>query len=220
MANLKRAAAIEAVKYVQDGMKIGLGSGSTVNEFIHVLGEKVANGLNVQAVPASKATEALAVELGIKLIEFTQDAQLDLAFDGADEVDKTLDLLKGGGGSLVREKIVAKASKELFIIVDESKMVDQLGAFTLPVEIIPFGWKPTAERIKELGGVPVLRMDGPDPFISNNYNVILDCDFGTITDPAGLHTKLKQLVGVVDTACFRVWQTECLLQGKIACANI
>lgn len=214
MANLKRVAALEAVKYVQDGMKIGLGSGSTVNEFIQVLGEKVANGLNVQVVPASNATEAHAVELGIELIELSQGEQLDLAFDGADEVDERLDLLKGGGGSLVREKIVAKAAKELIIMVDERKVVDKLGAFTLPVEVVPFGWKSTVDRIKELGALPALRMEGDDPFVSNNGNFIVDCDFGIISKPDELHQALKQLVGVVDTGLFVKMANRVFVAGK------
>ncbi|WP_059103022.1 ribose-5-phosphate isomerase RpiA [Shouchella shacheensis] len=202
MSDRKKRVATQAVTYVENGMTLGLGSGSTVNEFLVVLADRVKKGLNVKGVPSSRKTETIAKELGIPLMGFPKEGTLDLAIDGADEVDPRLNLLKGGGGSLVREKIVASCAKRLLVMVDESKLVGSLGAYPLPVEVLPFGWEQTAARISVLGGEPVLRHKDGEVFISDNSNYILDCSFGTITDSEKLHRLLKQLVGVVETGLF------------------
>ncbi|MFC4557660.1 ribose-5-phosphate isomerase RpiA [Virgibacillus kekensis] len=198
----KKMAGEEAVNYIEDGMIVGLGSGSTVNFMLKKLGERVKEGLKVKGIPTSIKTERLARELGIPLIESVNIERIDLAIDGADEVDNDLHLLKGGGGSLVREKIVDEASDKLIIIIDGLKKVSHLGAFSLPIEIVPFGWKLTEIQIKKLGGIPTLRKKNDEIFVSDNGNFILDCDFGQITDPQQLHYKLKLLTGVVETGLF------------------
>ncbi len=149
--NLKQLAGEYAANFVNDGMKIGLGTGSTVYWTIQKLGERVKEGLSFQAVPTSKETEALAHQLNIPLLSLNDVQSLDLTIDGADEIDSNLQLIKGGGGALLREKIVASSSKELIIIADESKLVTHLGNFPLPVEIIPFSWKQTENKIQSLG---------------------------------------------------------------------
>ncbi|MDO7266326.1 ribose 5-phosphate isomerase A [Shouchella clausii] len=214
MDQLKRMAAEAAAEYVKDGMKIGLGSGSTVFEFVRVLGEKAKEGLNIQAVAASRKTEALAKACGIHIIDFPTKEKLEVAFDGADEIAPGLMLLKGGGGSLLREKLVAAAAKRLVVLADESKLVEELGAFKLPVEIIPFGWETTALRIEALGGVASLRQTDQSPFVSDNHNWILDCDFGNIRDPYSLHEKVKKLVGVVETGLFLDMACEAIVASK------
>ncbi|MBD1378918.1 ribose-5-phosphate isomerase RpiA [Metabacillus arenae] len=200
--NDKQIAGEEAVKFIKDGMTIGLGSGSTVNWMLKKLGERVKEGLNIKGIPSSLKTERLANELGIPLTDFSEVAQLDLAIDGADEVDSRLNLLKGGGGSLVREKIVDMAAKELIIIVDRSKVVPQLGAFPLPVEVLPFGWELTARNIAKLGCEPIIRKKEDQVFVSDNGNYILDCKFSAIKQPEILHEDLKRIVGVVETGLF------------------
>ncbi len=209
----KKIAGEKAVDYIKNGMTVGLGSGSTVNYMLKKLGRRVQEGLDIKGIPTSVKTEQLARELGIPLTDFSDVQQIDIAIDGADEVDNNLCLLKGGGGSLVREKIVDLAAKQLVIIVEDSKMVSHLGAFTLPVEILPFGWELTAMRIADLGGDPVLRKKGSELFVSDNGNYILDCDFGEIVDPEKLHAKLKLLTGVVETGLFAD-QTDVVIVGR------
>lgn len=198
----KKNAGEVAVKYIEDGMVIGLGSGSTVYWMLRKLGESVKAGLDIKGIPTSIKTELLAKEFGIPLTQFSKVDQIDIAIDGADEVDNDFNLLKGGGGSLVREKIVDARAKQLIIIVDESKIVSQLGAFSLPVEVVSFGWELTARNIFELGCVPRLRKIDNEIFVSNNGNYILDCDFTEIKQPKQLHEKLKLCVGVVETGLF------------------
>jgi ribose 5-phosphate isomerase A len=162
----------------------------------------VKNGLRVTGVPTSRKTEKLAAEFGIPLTELTRIRTLDLTVDGADEIDSRLDLIKGGGGSLLREKLVAAASKSLIIIADESKAVVRLGNFPLPVEIAQFGFETTMGRIEETGAHASLRMEGDAPFITDNGNYIVDCDYARIDEPAKLHARLKLLTGVVETGLF------------------
>ena len=202
MDNDKRIAAEEAVKFVKNGMTVGLGSGSTVNLMLKKLSERVKEGLHIKGIPSSKKTERLAKELGIPLTDFSTTTHIDLAIDGADEIDKELNLIKGGGGSLVREKIVDACADELIIIADSTKLVPKLGAFSLPVEVIPFGFEVTVKSIEKIGGIPSLRMKENQVFISDNRNYILDCDFGLIDDAIQLHERLIKLVGVVDTGLF------------------
>ncbi|MGZ7149164.1 ribose 5-phosphate isomerase A [Bacillus sp. BC08] len=203
MLNLKQLAGEYAANFVKEGMKVGLGTGSTVYWTIQKLGERVKEGLSFQAVPTSKETESLAKQLSIPLISLNEIDILDLTIDGADEIDSNLQLIKGGGGALLREKIVASSSKELIIISDESKLVTHLGTFPLPVEITPFSWKQTERNIQSLGCQTTLRLKNNEMFITDNNNVIIDCVFPqNITHPANLHTKLKMITGVVETGLF------------------
>ncbi|PGB79854.1 ribose 5-phosphate isomerase A [Bacillus wiedmannii] len=201
--NLKQLAGEYAANFVKDGMKVGLGTGSTVYWLIQKLGERVKEGLSFQAVPTSKETEVLAKQLNISLISLNDVQSLDLTIDGADEIDANLQLIKGGGGALLREKIVATSSKELIIIADESKLVTHLGTFPLPVEIIPFSWKQTERKIQSLGCQTTLRLKNNETFITDNNNMIIDCIFPhNITNPTNLHTQLKMITGVVETGLF------------------
>ncbi|WHY31861.1 ribose-5-phosphate isomerase RpiA [Bacillus wiedmannii] len=201
--NFKQLAGEYAANFVKDGMKVGLGTGSTVYWTIQKLGERVKEGLSFQAVPTSKETEVLAKQLNISLISLNDVQSLDLTIDGADEIDANLQLIKGGGGALLREKIVATSSKELIIIADESKLVTHLGTFPLPVEIIPFLWKQTERKIQSLGCQTTLRLKNNETFITDNNNVIIDCVFPyNISNPANLHTQLKMITGVVETGLF------------------
>lgn len=198
----KRIVAEEAIKYIKDGMTVGLGSGSTINWLLKKLGKLVEEGLQIRGIPSSLKTERLAIELGIPLTDFSKATHIDIAIDGADEIDNKFNLLKGGGGSLVREKVVDRIADQLIIIVDASKVVSQLGAFPLPVEVLPFGWQIVAENIERIGGVPTLRKRENRVFISDNGNYILDCKFDIIENPKQLHERLKLLVGVVETGLF------------------
>ncbi|PHD61776.1 ribose-5-phosphate isomerase RpiA [Bacillus wiedmannii] len=201
--NLKLLAGEYAANLVKDGMKVGLGTGSTVYWTIQKLGERVKEGLSFQAVPTSKETEVLAKQLNISLISLNDVQSLDLTIDGADEIDANLQLIKGGGGALLREKIVATSSKELIIIADESKLVTHLGTFPVPVEIIPFSWKQTERKIQSLGCQTTLRLKNNETFITDNKNMIIDCIFPhNISNPANLHTQLKMITGVVETGLF------------------
>jgi len=199
----KRLAGEKAVEYIQDGMTIGLGSGSTVYWMLKKLGEEVKDGLCVQGIPTSIRTMNWAKKFGIPLTDFTKMDTIQVAIDGADEIDPGLNLIKGGGGSLVREKIVATISERLIIIADSSKKVDVLGRHPLPVEVIPFGWEIIAQKyIPDLGGKSTLRKKDNTVFVSDNGNYILDCQFESIADVGSLHAKLKAIVGVVETGLF------------------
>jgi ribose 5-phosphate isomerase A len=202
---LKRAAAARALDFVSDGMKIGLGSGTTAEIFLELLGARVRGGLNVVGVPTSERVAQKARALGIVLANLNDVAPLDLDIDGADEVDRNLDLIKGGGGALTREKIVAVSSKRMLVVVDGRKVVPLLGAFPLPVEVLEFGHATTAARlaakVAEIGypGVPVsLRRAADAVYRTDNGNVIYDCAFGSIADPAALSHTLSCLTGIVD----------------------
>ncbi|MCZ8511056.1 ribose-5-phosphate isomerase RpiA [Paenibacillus filicis] len=200
--NAKKIAGEKAADYVKDGMTVGLGTGSTVYWTILKLGERVKQGLELRGVPTSERTRQLAEQLGIPLVPLAEAEPLDLTIDGADEISDELDLIKGGGGALFREKMVALASKRLLIVADESKRVQRLGAFPLPVEVVPFAWEVTARRIERLGCHPRLRLADKGTFLTDNGNFILDCDCGLIAEPAVLNRKLKELTGVVDTGLF------------------
>ncbi len=208
----KRLVGEKAAEYIKDGMTVGLGSGSTVYWTLKKLGEMIQQGMKVSGIPSSKRTEGWANEFGIPLIDFKDVDYLDIAVDGADEVDTNLNLSKGGGGSLLREKLVDDYAHKLIIVVDQSKVVNELGRFPLPVEIVPFGWEVTAERIAKLGCVPKLRMYENEIFITNNGNYIVDCQFKSISNPAELHNQLKLLLGVVETGLF-VNMTDVVIVG-------
>jgi ribose 5-phosphate isomerase A len=201
---MKRAAAKRAVEEVGDGMVIGLGSGSTAAFALEGLAERVAGGLRVLGIPTSDATAALARRLGIPLTDFDRDRRIDLTIDGADQVERgTLYLIKGLGGALLREKIVAAASARLIVAVDESKLVDRLGGRTaLPVEIVTFGWQTTIDRLTALGCAPRLRGAGGRPFTTDGGNYIADCAIPEISDPVALEARLVSVLGVVETGLF------------------
>lgn len=214
----KKLVAEEVVKSIKDGMKIGLGSGSTVFYMMQKLGERVKEEeLNIVGIPTSNQTAEWAKEFGVPLTDFSNVQQLDLAIDGADEVDLNFQLIKGGGGALLREKIVAAASKEFYVIVDDSKTVNHLGAFSLPVEVISFGWEITAAKIAKLGSEPILRRKDGEIFVTDNRNYILDCNFNKILEPKRLHDELKSIVGVVETGLFINMATKLLVgrDGKV-----
>ena len=202
MSEEKRLAAERAVEYVQDGMVVGLGTGSTAFYAVKKLGERVRNGLRIRSIPTSESTRQLAEAEGIPLTSFEAVSAIDLTIDGADEVDPYLNLIKGGGAALLREKIVSAASRENVIIVDSSKTVKRLGAFPLPVEVIPFGWQVVTRWIDALGGNPQLRLKDGAPLVTDQGNWILDCAFGAIPDAAGLELTLNNLPGVVENGLF------------------
>jgi ribose 5-phosphate isomerase A len=205
----KRAAAAAALEFVAPGMKLGLGTGSTAAHFVDLLGEKVRGGLSVVGVPTSERTRAQAASLGVPLATLEDEPQLDLTIDGTDEFDSALRLIKGGGGALLREKIVAAASKRLFVITDASKEASTLGAFPLPVEIDRFGARATLLHVEALardlglaGAVrPRRAADGRD-FVTDGGHVILDCAFGSIPDPEALARGLESIPGVMEHGLF------------------
>jgi ribose 5-phosphate isomerase A len=198
----KRIAAESAVEYIKDGMIVGLGTGSTAYWAIQKIGDRVKEGLSIKAIATSKHTENLAKELGINLISFSEIELIDITIDGADEVDKELNLIKGGGGALLREKIIASASKRFIVIIDESKLVDQLGKFPLPVEIVKFGFEIAMKQLHKLGCEPKLRASVNKPYITENGNYIIDCDFGNIDRPEELHNQINLIPGIVDNGLF------------------
>ena len=210
----KKAAAAAAVREVEDGMRLGLGSGSTALLAVRALGERVRRGLSIVGVPTSRETARVAREVGIELDDLATEPHLDLTIDGADEVDAKLRLIKGGGGALLHEKIVAAATKRVLIVVDRSKIVETLGAFPLPVEVIPFAASLVAERIRRLGVEPALRRtkDG-QPFVTDEGNRILDCPFGAIDDPEALDVTLSVIPGVVEHGLFLGLAHETIVAG-------
>ncbi|HEY5238945.1 MAG TPA: ribose-5-phosphate isomerase RpiA [Rhizomicrobium sp.] len=208
-AALKRAAAARALDFVEDGMKLGLGTGSTAEAFLDVLAPRIRGGLKIVGTATSERTAVKARALGIPLADLDMQAPLDLTIDGADEADRAFNLIKGGGGALLREKIVAASSKRMIVIADESKLVRKLGKFPLPVEVTNFGHAATAARIakvaKKFRGQDVavtLRMSGEAPFATDSGNVIYDCAFGAIDDPAKLARALSVIPGVVEHGLF------------------
>ena len=209
----KRLAALAAVNFVQDGMTVGLGTGSTARHVILALGEAVKKGLRISGVPTSYGIAALARQQGIPLLD-SQDAwAIDLAIDGADQVDCRLNLIKGGGGALLKEKIVAAAAKQLVIVVDHSKRVRVLGHPTpLPIEVMPFGWGNTASRIEKLGGKAVARRLEGQFFTTEGGHYILDWSVDRIEDPGAFEQKLSVIPGVVETGLF-VGRTSVLVVG-------
>ena len=202
---LKAAAGQAAAALVQDGMIVGLGSGTTAAFAVDALGRRVHGGLRIVGIPTSETTARQARELGIPVSSLAEHDHIDLTIDGADEVESgTLNLIKGHGGALLREKIVASASRRLIIVVDPSKLVTKLGSrMAVPLEVVPFGWQVAAARLRALGTSPQLRL-GADksPFITDGGHYILDCAFGPINAPATLEQSLSQMIGVVEDGLF------------------
>lgn len=207
LAKINAAAA--ALDFVEDGMLLGLGTGSTAAHFVRLLGERVKKGLNVRGVPTSEATDKLARDVGVPIVPVDRVGSLDLAVDGSDEVDGAFRLIKGGGAALLREKIIAGAAKHFVVIADESKMVDTLGAFPLPVEVTAFGFTLTAQRIYSAlkahgchGTEAGLRERDGKPVVTDGGNYIIDCKCAAIPDAEGLADALKRITGVVEHGLF------------------
>ena len=199
---LKRQAAEAAVAEIRDGMAVGLGTGSTAAIAVELLGARVRDGLRIIGIPTSERTADQARALGIPLGTLAEHPSLDLTIDGADEVHTgTLDLIKGLGGALLREKIVAAASRRMVVMVDESKLVAQLGRVPLPVEVATFGWEATARHLRAAGAESSLRMAAGEPYRTDGGNVILDCTLD-LADPAAAQARLKAITGVVETGLF------------------
>jgi ribose 5-phosphate isomerase A len=201
----KRAAAEAAAALVQDGMLVGLGTGSTAYYAIEALIRRVHEGLRIRAIATSTRSAAQARAGGIPLTSFAEHRSLDITIDGADEIELgSLNLIKGLGGALLREKIVAAATRHLVIVADGRKLVDHLGGtVAVPIEVVPFGWETTADRLRHLGTDPQPRRDSAGRlYFTDGGNRILDCRFGSIADPAGLDRALSQIVGVVETGLF------------------
>jgi ribose 5-phosphate isomerase A len=205
----KRAAAARALEFVQPGMRLGLGSGSTAKHFVELLGERVHAGLDVIGVPTSEATRADAARLGVPLTTLDETPELDLTVDGADEIATDLSLIKGGGGALLREKIVASASARMIVIADESKWVSALGRFPLPLEIVPFGLAPTRRKVEAAAAAagspgPALLRRGKDghAFVTDGGHWILDAALERIADPRSLADRLDRIAGVVEHGLF------------------
>jgi ribose 5-phosphate isomerase A len=221
MDELKRQAAARALEYVRDGMKVGLGTGSTAKHFVELLGERVRAGLNVVCVPTSEATRADAMRCGIALTTLDDIDRLDLTVDGADEIDHALNLIKGGGGALLREKIVAAASDRMIVIADDSKWVEALGRFPLPVEVIPFGFSATRRAIDlafaqsgVAGQMSVRKGKDGHVFVTDGGHWIIDAHLGRITDAPRLAGLLSAIPGVVEHGLFIGLATVAMLAGR------
>ncbi len=211
----KLAAAQAALHFVQPGMVVGLGSGTTATLFIQLLGERVQQGLQVQGIASSDSSEQLSRSLSISITNFEKHRTIDVAVDGADEVAPGLALIKGGGGKLLREKIVASASKRFIIVADDTKLVRQLGRFPLPVEVIRMAEPLVTERLRVLGFTPVIRQakDGSGPYITDEGNLLLDCHSDGIADPAKTAADIRAIVGVVEHGLFLGMAERVLLAG-------
>jgi ribose 5-phosphate isomerase A len=221
-------AANAALEFVKDGMIVGLGTGSTSASFVRQLGERVRQGLRVKGVPTSEATRNLAEQVGVPLLEISQVAAIDIDIDGADEIDPAFRLIKGGGGALLREKIVAAASKRMVVIADESKWVETLGAFPLPVEVTRFGFALTQQRVREAlpasgcaGDEVTLRTSGKsnEPVVTDGGNYILDARAKRISDPEALAAALKRIAGVVEHGLF-LGLAQTVILGKAKGADV
>lgn len=218
MADLtpKQRAALQAAGEVQLGMRLGLGSGTTVHLIVAALGERIRRGElhDLQIVVASSRTEAAAQRAGLPLVNLNDLPQLDLAIDGADEIDPQWRMIKGGGGALLRERIVLASARQKLIVVDDTKPVPVLGTvWALPVEVVQFGWRGTEDRLRRIGTTPRLRMAGNAPFVTDEGNFLFDCPFGPIADPAALDHTLRTIPGVMDHGLFIGFADRVLVGG-------
>ena len=213
----KKRVALEAVKHVKDNFVVGLGSGSTAAYVIQEIGEKIRlEGLQILGVPTSHQAMMLAVHCGVPLTTLNEYPQLDVAIDGADQIDRELNLIKGGGGALAREKIVASAAKEFVIVADETKLVEKLGTnHTVPIEVLPFALPTVMVKMRELKGKPVLREGGGKvgPLVTDNGNFVVDVDFGLVDDVKDLDLQLRLISGVIETGLF-VGMADVVYLGK------
>ncbi|TFU27069.1 ribose-5-phosphate isomerase RpiA [Thermus tengchongensis] len=216
LESYKKEAAHAAVAFVQDGMVVGLGTGSTARYAVLELARRLREGelKGVVGVPTSEATKDLALREGIRVVELPPEG-VDLAIDGADEIAPDLSLIKGLGGALLREKIVESTAKEFIVIADHTKKVPVLGRGVVPVEIVPFGHRATLRAIAALGGEAELRMDGDEFYFTDSGHLIADCRFGPIGDPLGLHRALLEIPGVVETGLFVGLATRALVAGPL-----
>ena len=206
----KLAAGHKAIEtYLQDGMRIGLGSGTTSHWFVRALGEKVKQGFDIAGVPTSTATRDLALKVGVPLLDLNDVTELDLTIDGADEIDRSGRMIKGGGACLLWEKMVARASRRMIAVVDDLKVVETLGAFPLPIEVVRFGWRSTERELRKLFSEfghrdvrIILRGGEADPVLTDSGHYLLDCHLERITDPDGLAPRFNEIPGVVEHGLF------------------
>jgi ribose 5-phosphate isomerase A len=200
--NEKEAASRAAVQFVKDGQVVGLGTGSTAAFAVQFIGDRVKSGLKIRGIPTSNNTRDMATKLGIPLTNFDEVQHIDVTIDGADEFDPQLNLIKGGGGALLYEKVVASASGQLVIVADSSKQVAMLGSFPVPVEVITFALPLVRREIEQLGAAVVIRQKNGKPFVTDEGHHILDCNFGRIPDPPSLARKLSDIPGIVEHGLF------------------
>lgn len=209
----KKIAAEKAVEYIEKGMTVGLGTGTTAYWAIQKIGEKIKQGLQIKAVASSQQTEDLAKQVNIPIVSFSEIKTIDIAIDGADEVDENKNLIKGGGGALLREKIIAYNSQKFLVIVDSSKLVEVLGKFPLPVEIVPFAVPLTLRKLESFGCKALIRQRDGNDFISDNKNLIADCHFEKIPHPEKLNEQLHSIPGVVETGLFSHQKVHSVIAG-------
>lgn len=214
---LKKEAGISAVDLIESGMVLGLGTGTTARFALEEIGKRCKDGRlkNIVGIPSSLDTDKRARELGIPIVTFDEKQELDITIDGADEVDPQLNLIKGGGGALLREKVLAQSSLRNIMIVDESKLSPKLGThWPVPIEVIPFAWKPVAKYLESLGSEPVLRMGKEGPYRTDQNNYILDANFGPIQDLERLARELGQKAGIVEYGIFIGTASEVIVAAK------
>ena len=213
---LKKLAGEKAVEHIEDGMIVGLGTGSTVEYTLRKLGTLVRDGLKIKGIPTSIHTQRIAKEEQIPLITLEENPVIDVTIDGADEVDSNMNLIKGGGGALLREKVIAFNSKKVIIVIDDSKVVKALGIdFPLPVEVVKFGWTSTKKTLEDFGcNVELRKIMGEEPFITDNSNYILDCEFERIAEPEQLEIDMNNIPGVVENGLFIGLVDEVIVGGK------
>jgi ribose 5-phosphate isomerase A len=204
MSDLQKVKAADyALRFIKDGQTVGLGTGTTATFAIEGIARLVSEGLQIRGVPTSIKTEQLARKLGIPIVDLNEVERVDVTLDGADQIDSDFNMIKGGGGALTREKLVAIASEQEIILVDQSKLAERLGQSScVPVEVLPFGWRLTARLLADLGCSPRLRESGGSPFETDNGNYILDCDFGPIADAGSLEKQINQVPGVIESGLF------------------
>ncbi len=219
--NLKADAGRAALEWVHDGMKLGIGTGSTAEAFIDALAPKVAGGLQIVGVPTSERTRAHCEKLGVPLTTLEETPHLDLTIDGADEIDPALNLIKGGGGALLREKVVAAASDAMVVIADDSKLVEALGAFPLPIEVNAFGLAATRIAIEEVamqhqlsGDLELRKGEGSEPYLTDGGHLIIDASFSRILEPEALSVNLNSIPGVVEHGLFTGLATRAIVAGQ------